>query len=96
MARKFYMPLFVAMALVALLQGSATATTYTVGDAQGWAVPANGAATYTTWAAGKTFTVGDILGNNNTKISCEIIFAFLANEQCYISQFFFSQIQHIK
>lgn len=35
--------------------------TFTVGDNSGWIVPTGGAATYTSWAAGKTFRVGDIL-----------------------------------
>lgn len=34
------------------------ATTYTVGDNSGWDVSTN----LDTWATGKTFTVGDILG----------------------------------
>lgn len=36
--------------------------TYTVGDTQGWIIPSSGASAYQTWAANKTFLVGDILG----------------------------------
>lgn len=32
---------------------------YTVGDSSGWALSTD----YTTWASGKTFNVGDNLGN---------------------------------
>lgn len=35
------------------------ATDYTVGDTSGWAIGAD----YSTWAASKSFTVGDSLGN---------------------------------
>ncbi|XP_022145061.1 uncharacterized protein LOC111014575 [Momordica charantia] len=38
-----------------------TPVTHVVGDAAGWAIPKGGAAFYATWAAGKTFTVGDSL-----------------------------------
>ncbi|KAK7264905.1 hypothetical protein RJT34_32518 [Clitoria ternatea] len=38
--------------------------TYRVGDSLGWIVPTGGASTYTTWASGKTFRVGDILEFN--------------------------------
>lgn len=34
---------------------------YTVGDINGWTIPANGASAYTTWASGKSFKVGDVL-----------------------------------
>ncbi|GAV82494.1 Cu_bind_like domain-containing protein [Cephalotus follicularis] len=44
-----------------LLQGSTAQTVHVVGDGLGWVIPPNGAAAYTTWAANKTFTVGDIL-----------------------------------
>lgn len=37
-------------------------TVHVVGDNVGWTVPSDGAATYTNWASGKTFSVGDILG----------------------------------
>lgn len=37
-------------------------TTYTVGDNLGWVVPPGGPIAYETWARGKTFMVGDILG----------------------------------
>ena len=37
--------------------------TYTVGDTfGGWIIPSNGSSAYQTWANGKTFMVGDILG----------------------------------
>ena len=43
---------------------SAEPVTFTVGDTLGWTVPANGAAAYASWASGKTFKVGDILGKS--------------------------------
>ncbi|KAL3511893.1 hypothetical protein ACH5RR_024610 [Cinchona calisaya] len=39
----------------------ALAAEYVIGDGIGWNIPPNGAATYTNWASGKTFRVGDIL-----------------------------------
>lgn len=41
---------------------STGSVTYTVGDKMGWTVPTNGASSYQTWASGKPFKVGDILG----------------------------------
>ena len=38
--------------------GGISATVYTVGDTSGWSVGSD----YTTWAADKTFKVGDTLG----------------------------------
>ncbi|KAJ4953048.1 hypothetical protein NE237_029880 [Protea cynaroides] len=35
--------------------------TYVVGDSLGWTIPLNGLITYSTWATGKTFMVGDTL-----------------------------------
>ncbi|KAA0058752.1 mucin-5AC [Cucumis melo var. makuwa] len=49
-------------ALFLFLEYSAAQTVYTVGDSAGWTVPANGVAFYESWAAGKTFHVGDSLG----------------------------------
>jgi PBP1b-binding outer membrane lipoprotein LpoB len=50
------------LALAALLLVScvsaAAATKYTVGDASGWTTTGD----YATWASGKKFKVGDILG----------------------------------
>lgn len=37
------------------------ATVYTVGDSAGWTLGVD----YTTWASGKTFNVGDSLGNSS-------------------------------
>lgn len=44
----------------ALVQGS-RAETHVVGDTLGWVVPPGGFVAYTTWAATKTFAVGDVL-----------------------------------
>ena len=54
------------LAAVTLLHSTAEAApaTYTVGDSMGWTVPPNSSVSYATWASGKTFKVGDILGNN--------------------------------
>lgn len=57
------MVLFATLAAVALLQSSAVATTYFVGDSSNWAIPSSPNA-YSNWAANKTFKVGDILGKN--------------------------------
>lgn len=45
-------------AVAALLPASASATTYIVGDAGGWAPGVN----YDAWVSGETFVVGDTLG----------------------------------
>ncbi|KAF4398742.1 hypothetical protein G4B88_028105 [Cannabis sativa] len=60
MARKLSMVLFAAFAAVAMFQSSVVATTYTVGDSTSWSIPSSPNA-YSTWAAGKSFKVGDIL-----------------------------------
>lgn len=41
---------------------SSAATTYEVLDSLGWTIPPSGSVAYTTWAANKSFTVGDTLG----------------------------------
>ncbi|KAM1155196.1 hypothetical protein ACFX13_026712 [Malus domestica] len=62
MARNTNMAFFAAVAAAALLMSSAAAaTTYQVGDGLSWVVPPGGAAAYATWAANKTFVVGDTL-----------------------------------
>ncbi|KAL3511894.1 hypothetical protein ACH5RR_024611 [Cinchona calisaya] len=48
-------------AFSAVMLQCALAAEYVVGDGIGWNIPPNGAATYTNWASGKTFRVGDIL-----------------------------------
>lgn len=67
MARKLNMVLFAALAAVAMLQSSAVATTYIVGDSSNWIIPPS-PNTYANWAANKTFRVGDILGKNGPLI----------------------------
>ncbi|KAE9602293.1 hypothetical protein Lal_00050168 [Lupinus albus] len=49
------------IALATLLHGSSAQTRHVVGDSIGWTIPSGGAATYTTWASNKTFTLGDTL-----------------------------------
>lgn len=49
------------IAVVALLLGAA-ADTYYVGDGIAWAVPSAGAEAYRSWAAEKTFKLGDTIG----------------------------------
>ncbi|KAF5741999.1 putative Cucumber peeling cupredoxin [Tripterygium wilfordii] len=61
MARISNMFFLVAILVAALLKSSAAQTTHVVGDTLGWTVPASGASAYTTWAANKTFNIGDIL-----------------------------------
>ncbi|CAK7345462.1 unnamed protein product [Dovyalis caffra] len=68
MARGFNMAFLAAIAIAALIQSSAAQTTYTVGDTTGWTIPPSGATFYPSWAANKTFNVGDIL-----------VFNFMAN-----------------
>lgn len=57
---------FVCMALVgviavALMEGAAAQTVHVVGDSMGWTIPTGGAGAYDTWAATKSFFVGDVL-----------------------------------
>ncbi|CAL0307116.1 unnamed protein product [Lupinus luteus] len=54
-----FVVLFIAIAT--LFNGSAAQTSHVVGDSTGWTIPSGGAATYTTWASNKTFTLGDTL-----------------------------------
>lgn len=61
MAGKLHTAVLAILATVALLQSSVAATVYVVGDNSGWTIPAGGAATYSAWAANKTFVIGDIL-----------------------------------
>ena len=49
------------IAIAAMLQSSSAQKNYVVGDALGWVIPP-GPAVYSTWAANKTFRVGDTLG----------------------------------
>ncbi|XVE98351.1 hypothetical protein REPUB_Repub03eG0098900 [Reevesia pubescens] len=62
MGRSLNLVFLATMAIAAMLQGSWAQTPYVVGDALGWVIPPGSAsAVYTTWAANKTFRVGDIL-----------------------------------
>ncbi|KAK6915045.1 Phytocyanin domain, partial [Dillenia turbinata] len=47
----------------AVLQCAVAETTYVVGDSLGWRVPSD-TSTYSNWASGKTFLIGDILTFN--------------------------------
>ena len=47
-------------ALAAVVQVTEAAT-YVVGNTTGWAIPST-STFYTTWATGKTFSLGDVLG----------------------------------
>lgn len=47
------------LAVTAMLMTVANATSYTVGDADGWTA---GLVDYTAWVSGKSFKVGDELG----------------------------------
>ncbi|KAJ9692678.1 hypothetical protein PVL29_011658 [Vitis rotundifolia] len=60
MARLMSMAVIVAV-LAAMLHYSAAQTAHVVGDNTGWTVPQGGASTYTSWASGKQFVVGDTL-----------------------------------
>lgn len=48
----------------------ASATTYTVGDSQGWTT----AVDYNSWASGKSFAVGDTLGERATLSLCSFTY----------------------
>ncbi|KAJ6372715.1 hypothetical protein OIU76_027104 [Salix suchowensis] len=61
MARGYGMALLAAISVAYLIHSSSAQTTYTVGNTTGWFIPPTGAAFYSTWAANKTFKVGDIL-----------------------------------
>ncbi|TMW81400.1 hypothetical protein EJD97_009861 [Solanum chilense] len=52
---------FGVLAVANMMQDATAQTVHVVGDTMSWIVPSNGAAAYTNWAAGKTFSVGDIL-----------------------------------
>ncbi|KAJ9692682.1 hypothetical protein PVL29_011660 [Vitis rotundifolia] len=60
MARLMSMAVIVVV-LAAMMHYSAAQTVHVVGDSTGWTVPQGGAATYTSWASGKQFVVGDTL-----------------------------------
>ncbi|XP_015081651.1 blue copper protein-like [Solanum pennellii] len=62
MARKLSTLVVFGAILFALIQHVSMAQqTHVVGDTLAWTVPNGGAASYSTWAVGKTFVVGDIL-----------------------------------
>lgn len=65
MARGLDMVFLAAIAVAALIHSSAAQSNHTVGDTTGWTIPPTGSGSgfYSTWAASKTFSVGDILGN---------------------------------
>ncbi|KAK4395332.1 hypothetical protein Sango_1687500 [Sesamum angolense] len=52
---------FGAMFAVMLLHCAAAQTVHMVGDGVGWEIPPNSSFSYSNWASGKTFMVGDIL-----------------------------------
>ncbi|CAL0325690.1 unnamed protein product [Lupinus luteus] len=61
MTRNMNTFVIVLLTIATLLHGSIAQTRHVVGDSKGWIIPSGGAATYTTWAANKTFTLGDTL-----------------------------------
>ncbi|KAI3495955.1 hypothetical protein L1887_38303 [Cichorium endivia] len=63
-ASKLVFVLMVMVVAAFQLQTTVAQTRHVVGDALGWTIPPAGA--YTTWAANKTFTVGDSLIFNFT------------------------------
>ncbi|OIT02283.1 PREDICTED: cucumber peeling cupredoxin-like [Nicotiana attenuata] len=52
---------FVTLAVTSLVQDTTAQMVHVVGDNIGWTIPSSGAAAYTNWAAGKTFSIGDTL-----------------------------------
>ncbi|XP_016433657.1 cucumber peeling cupredoxin [Nicotiana tabacum] len=67
------MVLFGALALASLVQLTTAQTVHVVGDNIGWTIPNSGASVYTTWAAGKTFMVGDTLVFNFEKDQHDVL-----------------------
>ncbi|XP_050214410.1 cucumber peeling cupredoxin-like [Mercurialis annua] len=62
MARTSSMVILAAVFVAALFHSSAAqATTHVVAGTTGWTIPSGDAALYSNWAAGQTFSVGDIL-----------------------------------
>ncbi|KAK4428006.1 hypothetical protein Salat_1569600 [Sesamum alatum] len=57
MMKAVFSAIFAAM----LLHCAAAQTVHIVGDGVGWEIPPNGSFSYSNWASGKTFMVGDIL-----------------------------------
>ncbi|KAH6825399.1 hypothetical protein C2S53_000971 [Perilla frutescens var. hirtella] len=66
MGGRLNMFVFISLVVAAMLHGSSAQTTHVVGDELGWLVPPGGDDAYRTWAASKTFTVGDVLVFNFT------------------------------
>ncbi|KAI4335698.1 hypothetical protein L6164_014321 [Bauhinia variegata] len=66
MAKKINELVILLVVVASLIHSSAAQTRYLVGDALGWTIPPGGASAYTTWAANKTFTLGDTLVFNFT------------------------------
>ncbi|KAF5739090.1 cucumber peeling cupredoxin-like [Tripterygium wilfordii] len=64
MARFVNVAVVVSFVSVVLMQCVAAQTVHVVGDSMGWTIPQSGAGAYDTWAASKTFRVGDILTFN--------------------------------
>lgn len=54
------------LAAASTLHVSTAQTTHVVGNGLGWTVPSGGSVSYVTWAASRTFTVGDFLIFNFT------------------------------
>ncbi|XVF48067.1 hypothetical protein PTKIN_Ptkin03bG0161000 [Pterospermum kingtungense] len=65
MGRRLNIVFLATIAIAVMLQNSSAQTAYVVGDTLGWVVPP-GSGVYTTWAANKTFRVGDTLVFNFT------------------------------
>lgn len=65
MEARLNMVVYMAVLFVAaMLHGSSAQTTHVVGDSLGWIVPPGGDIAYRTWAASRTFIVGDSLGRS--------------------------------
>ncbi|KAK6236185.1 hypothetical protein QUC31_019943 [Theobroma cacao] len=79
MGRRLNIVFLATIAIAAMLQSSSAQTAYVVGDALGWAIPPGGAVAYTTWAANKTFRVGDTLVFNFTSGSHDVARVTRAN-----------------
>lgn len=64
MEARLSMFVFASLVASAMLHGSSAQTTHVVGDELGWFVAPGAELAYQTWAANRTFAVGDTLGTN--------------------------------
>ena len=79
----------IGVVMAAMMHYSEAQTTHEVGGTIGWTVPTGGAATYTSWASGRQFVVGDTLGNILDD------FSFSSSFSSFISTVWFSGVSMV-